>query len=130
MGVTQEATMIEKVLVGTDGSATAQRAVERALAVAAGHQAALTVLAVGPDGDRIAQDAVDRHAGSGVDVRALGATGDPARVLVAEAERGGYDLLVTGNKGLTGLRRLAPMDKVPAKVAHHLPCHLLVVKTT
>ena len=52
----------------------------------------------------------------------------PPRVLVDEAERGGYDLLITGNKGLTGLRRLAPVGKVPAKVAHHLPCSLLVVR--
>ncbi|MET0150582.1 MAG: universal stress protein [Acidimicrobiales bacterium] len=122
--------MIEKVLVGTDGSATAERAVDRAVAMAAERRASLTILSAGPDGARIAQEAADRHDEQGIEVRAVGATGEPARALVDEAQRGGYDLLVTGNKGLSGVYRLAPVGKVPAKVAHHLPCSLLVVKTT
>ena len=122
--------MIEKVLVGTDGSATATRAVERAVAVAASAKASLTILSVGRDGERVAKEAASLHEGAGLEIEAKGATGEPASALVDEAERGGYDLLVTGNKGLTGLRRLAPVGKVPSKVAHHLPCNLLVVKTT
>jgi nucleotide-binding universal stress UspA family protein len=122
--------MIDKVLVGTDGSPTAQRAVERAVQVAASAGASLTILSVGRDGDRIAKEAAGPHEGSGVAIDARGASGEPATVLVDEAEQGGYDLLVTGNKGLTGLRRLTPVGKVPSKVAHHLPCSLLVVKTT
>jgi len=122
--------MIDKVLVGTDGSSTAQVAVERAVAVAASTKAHLTILSVGADGERVAKEAASRHEGSGVDIEPKGLRGEPASVLVEEAERGGYDLLVTGNKGLTGLRRLSPVGKVPTKVAHHLPCSLLVVKTT
>ncbi len=122
--------MIENVLVGTDGSATAELAVERAVNVAAQAGAALTILSVGRDGERVAKESAARHERARVEIRTVGAEGDPATVLVQEAERGGYDLLVTGNKGLTGLRRLAPVGKVPAKVAHHLPCSLLVVKTT
>jgi nucleotide-binding universal stress UspA family protein len=122
--------MIQKVLVGTDGSATATRAVERAVAVAASAKASLTILSVGPEGERVAKEAASAHEAAGVEIEVKGARGEPASVLVEEAERGGYDLLVTGNKGLTGLRRLAPVGKVPSKVAHHLPCNLLVVKTT
>lgn len=122
--------MIRKVLVGTDGSKTAAVAVERAVEVAASAGATLTILSVGPHGERIAKDAADLHEGSGIEISALGRDGDPASVLVEVAEEGGYDLLVTGNKGLTGLRRLAPVGRVPAKVAHHLPCSFLVVKTT
>ena len=122
--------MIEKVLVGTDGSTTAQRAVERAVAVASSTGARLTILSVGPDGQRIAKEAAALHEQAAVEIDAVGVTGEPASALVEEAESGGYDLLVTGNKGLTGLRRLAPVGKVPTKVAHHLPCSLLVVKTT
>jgi nucleotide-binding universal stress UspA family protein len=122
--------MIEKVLVGTDGSSTAQKAVERAVAVAASANARLTILSVGPDGERIAKEAKSRHEDAGVEIEARGVAGEPASALVAEAEMGDYDLMVTGNKGLTGLRRLAPVGKVPSKVAHHLPCSLLVVKTT
>ena len=122
--------MIEKVLVGTDGSTTAQKAVERAVAVASSTGARLTILSVGPDGQRIAKEAASLHDQSGVEIEAVGVTGEPASALVEEAESGRYDLLVTGNKGLTGLRRLSPVGKVPTKVAHHLPCSLLVVKTT
>lgn len=122
--------MIHKVLVGTDGSPTARRAVERAVAVAGSVGATLTILSVGRDGERIAKEAATAHDGAGVDITAKGATGEPAHALVDEAERGDYDLLVTGNKGLTGVRRLNPVGKVPSKVAHHLPCSLLVVKTT
>jgi nucleotide-binding universal stress UspA family protein len=128
--MTQESTMIEKVLVGTDGSATATLAVTRAVEVARDAGARLTILSVGRHGERIAQEAAAAHEDSGVEIEALGATGEPASMLVDHAEKGDYDLLVTGNKGLTGLRRLTPVGKVPAKVAHHLPCSLLVVKTT
>ena len=121
--------MITKVLVGTDGSSTAAIAVERAVAVAAASGATLTILSVGRDGERIATEAAAAHGDAGVAIEARGATGEPAHVLVEAAGTGGYDLLVTGNKGLTGLRRLAPVGKVPNKVAHHLPCSLLVVKT-
>jgi len=122
--------MIRKVLVGTDGSKTAAVAVERAVEVAASAGATLTILSVDPHGERIAGEAAALHEGSGVEISTLGRDGDPASVLVEVAEEGGYDLLVTGNKGLTGLRRLAPVGRVPAKVAHHLPCSFLVVKTT
>jgi nucleotide-binding universal stress UspA family protein len=122
--------MIDKVLVGTDGSSTAQVAVERAVAVARSAKARLTILSVGPDGERVAKEAAARHEGSGLDIEAKGLPGEAASVLVEEAEKGGYDLLVTGNKGLTGIRRLSPVGRVPNKVAHHLPCSLLVVKTT
>ena len=44
--------MIGKMLVGTDGSATAERAVDRAVAMAAERRASLTILSAGPDGRR------------------------------------------------------------------------------
>ena len=40
-----------------------------------------------------------------------------------------FDLLVMGNKGMTGVTGL-PLGSVPNKVTHHLPCCLLIVKTT
>jgi nucleotide-binding universal stress UspA family protein len=122
--------MITKVLVGSDGSTTARLAVARAAEVAANVGAELTILSAGRDGERVAQEAATQHEASNLNIVALGAGGDPAQALVDEARRGGYDLLVTGNKGLTGLRRLSPSNRIPGKVVHHLPCSLLVVKTT
>ena len=123
--------MIAKVLVGTDGSTTARIAVARRRR--GGGQRRCGADDPRPpdaDGEQVAREAAAQHDASDLTIVALGAGGDPADALVNEARRGGYDLLVTGNKGLTGLRRLSPTDRTPGKVAHHLPCSLLVVKTT
>ena len=124
--------MYEKILVGTDGSPTAAKAVDRAVAFAQSAGAALTILSAGrPDkGEKVVAAEAARHAASGVAIDTRVVQGDAVEELVKAASAGGYDLLVTGNKGLTGLRRLAPVGRVPAKVAHHLPCSFLVVKTT
>ena len=50
--------------------------------------------------------------------------------LIDEATAGGFDLLVMGNKGMTGVTRFFRLGSVPNKVTHHLPCSLLIVKTT
>ena len=52
---------------------------------------------------------------------------DPASVLADLAS--GYDLLVVGNKGMTGASRFL-LGSVPNKVSHHSPCSLLIVHTT
>lgn len=119
-----------RVLVGTDGSRTATVAVDRAVSVARDHGAALTVLSAGRTAESVLVAEADRLADSGVEVRTVASSGDPASALGSEAAHGGYDLLVVGNKGLHGLRRLNPLGSVPGHLSHHLPCTLLVVKTT
>lgn len=120
--------MYGRVLVGTDGSATARRAVERALQVAESTGSALTILAVGgKDAIAVARAEAERHSGSGVDIEAASADGDVADALVDQARLRHAGLVVVGSKGMTGLRRMA---SVPNKVSHHVPCHLLVVHTT
>ena len=119
-----------RVLVGTDGSRTATVAVDRAAAVAHDHGAALTVLSAGRDAEAVVAAEAERLAGTGVEVRTIAGSGDAVSALGAEAAHGGYDLLVVGNKGLHGFRRLNPLGSVPGRLSHHLPCTLLVVKTT
>ena len=46
------------------------------------------------------------------------------------ASSGAYDLLVTGNRGMTGVTRFLRLGSVPNKITHQLPCSLLIVKTT
>lgn len=124
--------MYERVLVGTDGSKTAAKAVDRAVEVAATTGATLTILSAGPAttcADIVAAEAA-RHAGSGVAIDTQVMDGEPVAVLVEAARAGGFDLLVVGNKGMTGLSRFLRLGSVPSKVSHHLPCSLLVVKTT
>jgi nucleotide-binding universal stress UspA family protein len=124
--------MTAKVLVGTDGSATASRAVDRAVEVAAAAGARLTILAVGPDDDatEIVRREAARVADAGVEIETDVQAGEPSKALVETASRGGYDLLVVGNRGMTGASRFLRLGSVPSRVMHRLPCTLLIVKTT
>jgi nucleotide-binding universal stress UspA family protein len=124
--------MATRVLVGSDGSETAARAVDRAVEVAGAARARLTILAVGPSDQatQVVEAEASRHASSGVAIETEVATGEPAKALVEVARRGGYDLVVVGNRGMTGMARVFRLGSVPSKVMHQLPCSLLVVKTT
>ncbi|HEY3703370.1 MAG TPA: universal stress protein [Acidimicrobiales bacterium] len=123
--------MYERILVGTDGSRTAAKAVDRAVELAAATGARLTVLTVGGEAKALltAESEVARHRESGVAIEAMAIDGDPASVLLDEAERGRYDLLVMGNKGMTGVSRFL-MGSVPNKVSHHAASTVLIVRTT
>jgi nucleotide-binding universal stress UspA family protein len=124
--------MPRKVLVGTDGSPTAAKAVDRAVDVARAAGAPVTILSVGPAeiAGRITEREAARHANSGVPIETAAVDGDPTAALVEAARDGGYDLLVVGNRGMTGIARVLRLGAVPNKVMHRLPCNLLVVKTT
>ncbi|MFP5327221.1 MAG: universal stress protein [Acidimicrobiia bacterium] len=122
--------MYGRILVGTDGSKTAARAVARAVDVAQAMGATLTVVTVDDNEERgrqTAEEAVERHRSTGVEIDVRTAPGDAPSALVEMSE--GYDLLVLGNKGMTGLSRFM-LGSVPNKVSHHVPCSLLIVRTT
>ncbi|MHB1487878.1 MAG: universal stress protein [Acidimicrobiales bacterium] len=123
--------MYARVLVATDGSPTAQRAVDRAVTVSSREGSKLTVLSVGaePKATSRVDAAVRAHQDSGVEIATMTQPGDPASVILDVAESGGYDLLVVGNKGMTGASRFF-LGSVPNKVSHHTPCHLLIVHTS
>jgi len=122
--------MYERILVGTDGSKTAAKAVDRAVALAASTGASLTILSAArlDKGEATVAAAKERHAGSAVTIATKVVDADPVVALVDEARDGDFDLLVMGNKGMVGLSRI--FGSVPDKVSHHLPCSLLIVKTT
>jgi nucleotide-binding universal stress UspA family protein len=54
--------------------------------------------------------------------------GDPAKALLSVAEEVGADLIVVGNKGMKGAKRV--LGSVPNDIAHHAPCAVLIVSTT
>ena len=121
--------MYQRVLVGTDGSKTATKAVDRAVDVAKAHGAKLTIMSAGSaKAQKVVDAEAERLADQDVEIDTAVADGDPSKALIDCARTGGYDLLVVGNKGLIGIRRVLP--SVPSKVTHHLPCSMLVVKTT
>jgi nucleotide-binding universal stress UspA family protein len=116
-----------RVLMATDGSPTATAAIAVGGELAAAVEADAKVIHVGEEdqGARILEEASRL-----LPVRALGrtVTGDPARRIVEVAEEEGCDLIVIGNKGMTGARRF--MASIPSKVARHARAHVLLVKTT
>ncbi len=143
------------VLVGTDGSESSYKAVDRAATIAADAGATLLLAcAYRPMADRERQraaaalgdeaykvhgshpaedvlgDATGRARRSGAkDVEALAVEGDPVDVLVRLAHDRSADLLVVGNRGLNSLAgRL--LGSVPANVSHRSPCDILIVHTT
>jgi nucleotide-binding universal stress UspA family protein len=143
------------VLVGTDGSATSFRAVDRAAALAADAGATLVLLtayrpmsarerddardALGDDAykvqgstpaEDVLRDAAERARGAGVkDVQTIAEEGDPVDALIKAALAHDVDLLVVGNRGLNSLAgRL--LGSVPANITHRASCDVLIVHTT
>jgi nucleotide-binding universal stress UspA family protein len=53
---------------------------------------------------------------------------DVADALIRIAEDVGADLIVVGNRGMSGMSRFM-LGSVPNKVSHHCPCNLLIVNT-
>jgi nucleotide-binding universal stress UspA family protein len=124
--------MYERILVGTDGSTTAAKAVDRAVQVAKASGASLTILtaARADRGAAVVEAETARHAGAGIAIDTKVVDTDAVSALIEQARDGGVDLLVVGNKGMTGISRFFSIGSVPNKISHHLPCSLLIVKTT
>jgi nucleotide-binding universal stress UspA family protein len=141
--------MVHRIVLGTDGSATAAKAVAEArdLAKAEGARVHVVtafkgVLGVEPITSSSAQDRVDMHkaadnvaaraaeqlTAAGVEVDFEAREGDPADVLIEVATEDDADLIVVGNKGMTGIGRFL-LGSVPNKVTHHAPCSVMVVRT-
>lgn len=124
--------MFSKILVGTDGSDTAKRAVARAVDLASDLEAELLVVTAysgKQDQVRRVLDEAEKEHGSAVKLRTLMKEGHPADVLSDVAEEEGVDLIVVGNKGMTGAGRFI-LGSVPNRVSHHAPSNVLIVRTT
>lgn len=117
------------VALATDGSPTAARAVAHGRAFAAALRAQATLLAVARDEDRgtATLDRAARDLGDADDLDRRVVVGtDVARGLTDASPE--YDLLVIGNKGMSGPSRL--LGSVANRVTHHVPTDLLLVNTT
>ena len=144
--------MYTTIVVGTDGSDTAAIAVGQAAEVAKAGGGTLHIVNVyqrvntlgtafaGLSIDVEAVDANLAHDAEAVCTRAAEAArrdgvacelhaipGDPSDALVAIAEQVHADLLVVGNRGMAGMRRV--LGSVPNKISHHAPCSVLIVDT-
>ncbi|HSK24141.1 MAG TPA: universal stress protein [Egicoccus sp.] len=117
------------VALATDGSRTAGVAVERGVALAAALGADPVLLTVARDEDK-GRGILDRAAATaGLEsaaARRVAVGGDVARSLTAAARD--FDLLVIGNKGMSGPSRL--LGSVSNRITHEVPTDLLLVNTT
>jgi len=147
--------MFESIVVGTDGSDTARQAVRQAVELARQVGATLSVVSaytplatqriekelrevpddlqwmVNPreDVDATLAEAAASIEPSGVRAQTFAREGDAADAILDVAEERGADLIVVGNKGMTGAKRFL-LGSVPNKVSHHAPCSVLIVRTT
>ncbi len=139
--------MYKSIVAATDGSETAAVAMRRALAVAKGSGARLhLVTAYGPvEGtgtdaleatvtpDATAQGVLAEAAGialsEGIQCELYARKKNPAEAILDVADEVDADLIVVGNKGMTGTRRFL-LGSVPDKVSHHATCSVLIVRTT
>jgi len=143
------------ILVGTDGSESSFRAVERAAQVAADSGATLLIAsayaqmderdkrraadALGEESYKVmgshpaedilreAADLAKQAGASKIDTTCK--PGDPVDILVKLVEENGVELCVVGNRGLNSLAgRL--LGSVPANISHRAACDVLIVHTT
>ena len=64
---------------------------------------------------------------AGVAVNTHAREGDPADAILDVAEETKADLIVVGNKGMTGAKRFL-LGSVPNKISHHAPCGVYIVR--
>jgi ubiquinone biosynthesis protein len=123
---------VARVLVATDRSETAHRAVEWAAEMAERYDAELVVLRVALDGDveELERDLAEYAEGFGERARPLVREGDdPARTIVDAASDEDVDVLVVGSVGMQGRKQFL-LGNVPNRVSHNAPCTVVIVNTT
>src|ERR687891_467621 len=117
-----------RILAGTDGSGTATEAVRKAYTLASVYAGSVTLVHVGdPLVGAIKLDEVASAKPEDVEVERRTVEGDPAQRICELAEHEDVQLVVVGNKGMSGVRRF--LGSVPNKVAHEVPSDVLIVKT-
>ncbi len=148
--------MYTSILVGTDGSDTAKAAVDCAIGLASRLGARLQIVSayeavsdarlrdqhvkvpadlqwiVNPRADVLAmlEQAAAAARAAGIEaIETFARQGDAADAIVDVAEEQRCDLIVVGNRGMTGAKRFL-LGSVPNRVSHHAPCSVLIVRTT
>jgi nucleotide-binding universal stress UspA family protein len=144
--------MYTSIVVGTNGSTTADIALERAIALAKLTGAALHVVSAYEPApahvagsrpaaevqefpvtqhfkvDAVLDRATELAQGGGIDIQPHGPRGDAASAILSIADETKADLIILGSKGMQGARRV--LGSVPNSVSHKAPCDVLIVQTT
>ncbi|HVB52422.1 MAG TPA: universal stress protein [Acidimicrobiales bacterium] len=140
--------MFKVVVVGADDSPTARRAVEAATEMAAMSNGELHIVTaystpVVRDGHLPSEFRHLSHDGDidavlqvlsfipkkrGIEPTLHSVTGDPAEAIIKKATELKADLVVVGNRGMRGVRRV--LGSVPNTVAHGAPCSVAIIDTS
>jgi len=147
--------MFDRIVVGTDGSETAAEAVRHAVELARLSKAKLEIVSayepvsqtrlreeggdapgdvshsINPreDVNVVLAQAAAVAKKAKVEVLTHPREGEPADVILDVAEENDADLIIVGNKGMTGARRFL-LGSVPNKISHHAPCDVWIARTT
>jgi nucleotide-binding universal stress UspA family protein len=147
--------VFNRIVVGTDGSETAGQAVRQAVELARLTGASLDIVsAFAPvskrrvegeqqgapadihyelnpreDVNLVLDAAASQARQADIEVQTHPVEGDPADGILNVAEKTSADLIIVGNKGMTGARRFL-LGSVPNKVSHHAPCSVMIAQTT
>jgi nucleotide-binding universal stress UspA family protein len=135
------------IVVGTDGSETATKAVVEAIRLASALDQPLHIVSAyrttsiraqalpaefdGSIGslvqaESVLAEAASRARAAGVTVSTHPVEGDPASAMVDLAVKVDADILVVGNRGLNSLKRFV-IGSVPSKIVHNSPCTTHIV---
>lgn len=134
---------MDRIVVGFDGSEHSRKALERAVEIANGATLAVVSAAhvegflgggISPIDPAEAEararaltEAREYVEGRGVNGVFIEGNGNPADVLVQEAQESGADLIVVGTRGRNAAKRVV-LGSVSTNVVHHAPCDVLVVR--
>lgn len=125
---------VERILVATDRSETAERAVAFASDMAERYGAELFLLRVLLSDDGVLAEAARELADHARELAAergrssVVVAEDPANAIVEAAERERADVVVVGSVGMTGRKEFL-LRNVPNRVSHNAPCTVVIVQT-
>ncbi|HEX4902856.1 MAG TPA: universal stress protein [Acidimicrobiales bacterium] len=139
---------MDHIVVGVDGTPTAEQAAREAAEIAKATGARLHLVTAsrksssqvvrGGGGESwmiddltVASDRLKALAGTlgdGIEVTCTVLDGGAAKVVTSEAERVGADLIVVGNKRVAGVSRV--LGAVALDIVRHAPCSVYIAKTT
>lgn len=144
-----EGERVDTIVVGTDGSEGAARALSEAARLARMTGARLVIVSafsdlhpyrehiessgredqihLGAVADQLLMRAAAEAEGDDVEIETVSRQGDPAQVLADVAAEENAQLIVVGDRGLSRVERFL-LGSVSHKVSHHAPCSVLIVR--
>jgi nucleotide-binding universal stress UspA family protein len=139
---------VQKIIVADDGSAFAQKAVDKAVELAKKEESEIICVNVVEDycpiglteidctvvrelqmkeANTVIANAADKFKKAAVNARAIIETGSPAEMIIEVAKREGADMIIAASHGKHGAKKFA-LGSVTARLIEHSPVPVLVMK--